>query len=100
MRHVLTLRIGILWGALITTTITTVSSARAGANMALQFGNSGSTVLVSNSPSLNLSGSFTIEAWVKADPSILSTFFNFIVSKQLNGTGYTLLSIGNPASKV
>ncbi len=69
-----------------------LQSAAAG-NFALQFGNPGSSVLVLNSASLNISGPITVEAWVKADPAILDNFYNFIVSKQLYGTGYTLLSI-------
>jgi len=68
-----------------------VAQAPAG-NAALQFGSPGSVVLVPNSPSINLSGPITIEAWVKADPSTPSNSLNFILSKQLNGTGYTLLA--------
>jgi serine/threonine-protein kinase len=67
---------------------------------ALQFAGTGSAVIVPSSPSLNLYGPFTIEAWVKADPATRPSFFSFIISKQLNGTGYALLAITRSNKRV
>jgi hypothetical protein len=63
-------------------------------NFALRFGE-GDSVKVADAASLDLTGPFTVEAWVKADATIYLNYFKFIVSKQLDGTGYTLLGIGN-----
>ncbi len=58
-------------------------------NCALQFGN-GDAVKVADSATLDITGPITIEAWVKPSESIVDSFFNFIVSKNLDGTGYAL----------
>lgn len=55
----------------------------------------GDAVVIPNDPSLNFDGDFTVEAWVKPNSDILLDPFDFVVSKQLNGTGYTLLQIDN-----
>lgn len=62
-------------------------------NYALQFGN-GDAVRVADSASLDITGPITIEAWVQPGEAITGSFFNFIVSKNLNGTGYALLNWG------
>ena len=54
---------------------------------------------IPNSKSLEITGPITLQAWVRPDQQILSNYFNFIISKQLNGTGYTLLTLGNANQK-
>ena len=61
---------------------------------ALEFSQQAQGVRVPDSDSLDVTGQLTVEAWVKADPSIYDECFNFIVSKNMSGTGYTLLTVG------
>ncbi len=63
------------------------------ADTALQFGD-GDFVRVPDAAALDITGPFTVEAWVKAEASITANFFKFIASKHYDGTGYTLLGAG------
>ena len=65
-------------------------------NYALEF-TSGDAVVVPDSASLDITGPITIEAWVRPSALISTSSFNFIVSKNMGGTGYALLDWG-PAS--
>jgi len=61
---------------------------------ALRFRADGESTVVPDSARLDVTGPLTVEAWVKPDPGIRDNWFNFIVSKQMMGTGYTLLTTG------
>jgi len=56
----------------------------------LSFSRNGQQVYVPDSDALDISGALTVEAWVKPTQGLTQKYFNFIVSKQLSGTGYTL----------
>jgi|GEM_PF-1941298 len=66
---------------------------------ALYFSEQAQGVRVPDSDSLDVTGPLTVEVWVKADPSIYDECFNFIVSKNMSGTGYMLLTVGWYSSK-
>lgn len=66
-----------------------------GESSALRFSRDGQCVVVADSDALDITGPLTIEAWVKPEQGIQGKWFDFIVSKQMAGTGYTLLSVGN-----
>lgn len=61
---------------------------------ALYFSEDGQGVQVPDSDSLDVTGPLTIEAWVYANPGIYDAYYNFIVSKHMNGTGYVLHTFG------
>ena len=66
---------------------------------ALHFSRDSQCVLVPDSNYLDVTGSLTVEAWVKPDGGILQKWFDFIVSKQMSGTGYALLTLGTDSSE-
>jgi hypothetical protein len=57
-------------------------------------------VRVPDSVSLDITGPLTVEAWVKPDASLYDELFNFIVSKNMSGTAYTLLTVGWDSGKL
>jgi hypothetical protein len=61
---------------------------------ALRYSYDNQQVFVEDSDSLDVTGPLTVEAWVKPEAGIQEKWLNFIVSKQMSGTGYTLLSSG------
>lgn len=69
-------------------------------NFALNYFEENQGVIVPDSDSLDLTGPLTLEAWVKPDVSIYDECFNFILSKNMSGTGYTLLTVGWDSLKV
>jgi len=56
----------------------------------LGFSQDGQSVVVPNSSWVDVTGPLTVEAWVKPDAGILARGMDFIVSKQMGGTGYML----------
>jgi hypothetical protein len=59
---------------------------------ALGFSEDGLSAWVANDEALNVTRQFTLEAWVKPSAEILGKNIDFVISKQMSGTGYTLLS--------
>lgn len=70
------------------------TNVTAATDYALRFSQDGQGVQVPHSESLNLNGNFTIEAWIYAEPPIYNAYYNFIISKHMNGTGYVLGASG------
>jgi hypothetical protein len=66
-----------------------------GASSALRFMTDGQWCNVADCPALDVTGHLTVEAWVKPDILANDYWFKFIVSKELDGTGYALLATGD-----
>jgi hypothetical protein len=72
----------------------------AATDYAMSFSKDGQGIQVPDSDSLDVDGPLTIEAWVYAESSIYGEWYNFIVSKNMNGTGYALETMGSDVEKV
>src|SRR6266849_3962817 len=59
-----------------------------------------STLTVPPSPALDIRRTLTIEAWVWPGPETSRNAFTYIVSKNLNNTGYGLLTIGRDEKRL
>ena len=63
---------------------------------ALSFSGLGGNVTVPHASSLNLSSSYTLEAWVK--PTALNGYQTVVIKEQTSGCGYWLQTVGNRIS--
>jgi hypothetical protein len=61
-----------------------------GQSYGLRYSRDGQCVLVPDSDSLDVTGPYTIEAWVKAEPGVEEKYHDFIVSKNWYETGYSI----------
>jgi hypothetical protein len=66
----------------------------ASGSSALRFTQDNQCAKVLDDDSLDVTGDLTIEAWVCPEAGILDKWYDFILSKQMGGSGYTLLTSG------
>lgn len=92
--HTTKLTLSIIASVMLLGMTTNALSATAAKDYALSFFQEGQGILVADSDSLDIDDSLTIEAWVYADSAIYDAYYNFIVSKHMNGTGYALGAFG------
>lgn len=71
----------------------------AATDYAMSFSQDGQGIQVPQSDSLNIDGPLTMEAWIYAKPAIYKAYYNFIISKHMNGTGYAIGTEGNAEEK-
>lgn len=75
------------------------SASLQGQALSFPFDGQAQSATVADSSFLDIEGPLTLEAWVWADPGSVDEAFNFIVSKNLSGTGYALVTSGVGADK-
>jgi hypothetical protein len=77
------------------------TNVSAATDYAMNFNDESQGIQVKHSDTLNLNSSLTIEAWIYAEPSIYDAYYNFIISKNMNDTGYGIDVFGwNAESKL